>query len=198
MNLANKLTLFRIILVIPLIIVLSIFAFTTKEYSNVNVDSFEKYYLFAAGGIFIVAMITDAFDGWWARKHNQITTFGKLFDPLADKIIVTSSMIFLAMFKYTFVTMVVVFVIRDLIVDGSRNVAAKNNIKIEATIWGKLKTIFQSIAIPILFFIVPLVDKKNILNIVLLNIPMFLALGTSMISGFLYFKEIFPIINKSK
>lgn len=199
MNLPNKLTLFRIFLVIPLILVLAAFAYlNSNNYLDIDIKSNQQYYLYGAGFIFIIAMITDAVDGYLARKWKQVTTFGKLFDPLADKIIVTTSMIFLAVFQYTYIPVVIIFVIRDLIVDGSRNIAASNNIKVEASVWGKLKTIFQTIAIIILFFFIPLIDKKNWWQVLLINIPMLLALVASIFSGIKYFMQIVPIINKSK
>ena len=199
MNLPNKLTLFRIFLVIPLILVLAAFAYlNSNNYLNIDTETNQQYYLYSAGFIFIVAMITDAVDGYLARKWKQVTTFGKLFDPLADKIIVTTSMIFLAVFQYTYIPVVIIFVIRDLIVDGSRNIAASNNIKVEASIWGKLKTIFQTIAIIILFFFIPLINKKEWWQVLLINIPMLLALVASIFSGIKYFMQIVPIINKSK
>lgn len=198
MNLPNKLTLFRIFLVIPLIFILSAFTYLNKNYFEIDTESNQQYYLYGAGLIFVIAMITDAVDGYLARKWKQVTTFGKLFDPLADKIIVTTSMIFLAVFQYTYIPVVVIFVIRDLIVDGSRNIAASNNIKVEASIWGKLKTIFQTIAIIILFFFIPLINKKEWWQVLLINIPMLLALVASIFSGIKYFMQIVPIINKSK
>lgn len=199
MNLPNKLTLFRIFLVIPLILVLAAFTYlNSNNYLDIDIESNQQYYLYAAGFIFIVAMITDAIDGYLARKWKQVTTFGKLFDPLADKIIVTTSMIFLAVFQYTYIPVVIIFVIRDLIVDGSRNIAASNNIKVEASVWGKLKTIFQTIAIIILFFFIPLINKKKWWQVLLINIPMLLALVASIFSGIKYFMQIVPIINKSK
>ena len=198
MNLPNKLTLFRIFLVIPLIFILSAFTYLNKNYFEIDTESNQQYYLYGAGLIFVIAMITDAVDGYLARKWKQVTTFGKLFDPLADKIIVTTSMIFLAVFQYTYIPVVVIFVIRDLIVDGSRNIAASNNIKVEASIWGKLKTVFQTIAIIILFFFLPLIDKKKWWQVLLINIPMLLALVASIFSGIKYFMQIVPIINKSK
>ena len=198
MNLPNKLTLFRIFLVIPLIIVLAAFAYLTTNYQAVTTKSNQQYYLYVAGLIFVIAMITDAIDGYLARKNNQITTFGKLFDPLADKIIVTTTMIFLAVFQYTYIPVVVIFIIRDLIVDGSRNVAASNNIKVEASIWGKLKTIFQTIAIIVLLFFIPLIDQSKWWQLLLINLPMLIALLASIFSGIKYFMQIIPIISQSK
>lgn len=203
MNLPNKLTLLRIFLVIPLIVLLSVFIWYVYEiekssFLSVSLKNKSQFFLYSVGIIFILSMITDSIDGHIARKRNQITLFGKLFDPLADKIIITTSLIFLAVFQYVHVSIVVLFVIRDLIVDGSRNVAAANNIKVEASIWGKLKTVFQSIAIPILLFLIPTIDQNIWWQLLLLNIPILLALITSFVSGFLYFKQIIPIINKSK
>lgn len=198
MNLPNKLTICRIILVLPLIMILTAFAILVPDYQHVNTTTSSQYYLYGAGGIFVVAMITDAVDGYLARKHHQITTFGKLFDPLADKIIVTTTLIFLAAFQYTYIPVVVIFVGRDLIVDGSRNVAASHNIKVEASFWGKLKTICQTGAIIVLLFFIPLIDQQSWWQLLLLNLPLLGALGCSIGSGFQYFSQIIPIISKSK
>lgn len=198
MNLPNKLTMIRIFLVIPLIAVFIAFMYYTKFTFAVDTKTPAQYFLYAAGTIFIFAMITDAVDGHLARKNNQITTFGKLFDPLADKIITTTTFIFLAVFNYTYVWAVVIFIIRDLIVDGSRNVIAANNLDVAASIWGKLKTVFQSICIPVLLFFIPLINLEVWWHILLINIPTLIALIASIISGFIYFKQVLPIINKSK
>ena len=196
MNLPNKLTMFRIFLVIPLIICFSLFIWSSNNnFLEVNTKSNSQYFLYVAGIIFVISMIIDFFDWYLARKHNQITSFGKLFDPLADKIITTTSLIFLSIFNYTYLILVLIFIIRDLIVDGSRNIAAYQRIKIEASIYGKLKTIFQSIAIPLVIFLSPLINKNNWWEVFLINIPMILATLMSIISGVFYFKQIIPFIN---
>ena len=203
MNLPNKLTMFRIFLSLPLIVLLSLFAWYViviekNSFGDVSTSTNSQYFLYASGIIFIISMITDFFDGYLARKKQLITEFGKLFDPLADKIITTTTMIFLAFFNYSYLICVIVIIIRDLIVDGSRNVAAKNNLKIEASIWGKLKTLIQSIALPIIIFLIPVIDEKIWWELFIINIPLIIATILSIISGVIYFKEIYPIIKKDR
>ena len=106
--------------------------------------------------IFIIASLTDMLDGHLARKLNQITTLGKFLDPIADKMLVNSMLLFLCG-SWGFapnqiqipIFCVVLMVIRDLIVDGMRLIAAQKNVVIAANIFGKLKTIFQMVAIPV-------------------------------------------------
>lgn len=199
MNLPNKLTIVRMILIVPIIILFSIFtwyviAFENSEFKNVNLQTSSQYFLYAIGIIFIISMITDFLDGYFARKNNQITVFGKLFDPLADKITITITLIFLSYFQYTYIYIVIFMIIRDLIVDGSRNIFAKNNLKIEASIYGKLKTIFQSVAIPIILFLIPIVDSNVWWQLLMINIPMIIALFLSIYSGYQYFKQVIPFL----
>lgn len=199
MNLPNKLTIIRIILIIPIIILFSIFTwyvitFENSEFKNVNLHSSSQYFLYTIAIIFIISMVTDFLDGYFARKNNQITVFGKLFDPLADKITITITLIFLSYFQYTYVYILIFMIIRDLIVDGSRNIFAKNNLKIEASIYGKLKTLFQSIAIPIILFFIPVIDNNIWWQLLIINIPMIIALFLSIYSGFQYFKQIIPFL----
>ena len=199
MNLPNKLTIVRMILIVPIIILFSIFTwyvitFENGEFKNVNLQTPSQYFLYAIGIIFIISMITDFLDGYFARKNNQITVFGKLFDPLADKITITITLIFLSYFQYTYIYIVIFMIIRDLIVDGSRNIFAKNNLKIEASIYGKLKTIFQSVAIPIILFLIPVIDSNVWWQLLMINIPMIIALFLSIYSGYQYFKQVIPFL----
>lgn len=199
MNLPNKLTIIRIILIIPIIILFSIFTwyvitFENSEFKNVNLHSSSQYFLYTIAIIFIISMVTDFLDGYFARKNNQITIFGKLFDPLADKITITITLIFLSYFQYTYIYILIFMIIRDLIVDGSRNIFAKNNLKIEASIYGKLKTLFQSIAIPIILFFIPVINNNIWWQLLIINIPMIIALFLSIYSGFQYFKQIIPFL----
>ena len=199
MNLPNKLTIVRMILIVPIIILFSIFTwyvitFENSEFKNVNLQTSSQYFLYTIGIIFIISMITDFLDGYFARKNNQITVFGKLFDPLADKITITITLIFLSYFQYTYIYIVIFMIIRDLIVDGSRNIFAKNNLKIEASIYGKLKTIFQSVAIPIILFLIPVIDSNVWWQLLMINIPMIIALFLSIYSGYQYFKQVIPFL----
>ena len=135
MNLPNKLTLFRIFL-IPVFILVMLFIIPSK-------------YLIACV-IFIVASITDAMDGHIARKHNLITDFGKFMDPLADKLLVISALICMIEVDLVSSWMVIIIVARELTVSILRAIAAADGKVIAASGGGKLKTISQMIAIPLL------------------------------------------------
>ncbi len=196
MNLPNKLTLLRIILVVPFISFMSVFLVQgSGRFDSLTYNDPETMWLYLSGIIFVIAMITDWMDGFLARKYNQITSFGKLFDPIADKVITTSAMIFLMLFNYSYVWIILIFVLRDVLVDGSRNLAAVKKLKIEASIYGKAKTLIQSLAIIILFFVTPALSNKGLLEVSLLNLPLMIAAALSIISGALYFKQIIPHLN---
>lgn len=206
MNLPNKLTILRLILFLPLLA----FFIAYKMVQNY----IENYYKIAGRSIlsgilliFLGAMITDYFDGKIARKYNMITSFGKLWDPLADKIIVTSTLIFLAAFEFIPLWIVIVFVVRDLIVDGSRVMMAEKKIGVEASIWGKMKTLFQTFAILVVLIIaisfeypVELVAKYGLTLvqsdacIYAINTLTIVALFFSIYSGILYVKKIIPFL----
>ena len=132
MNLPNKLTMGRIF-AIPVFIVV-----------------FLLDYRYAATVIFVLAALTDMLDGHIARKHNLVTNFGKLMDPLADKLLVMSALICLAQVGDVAGWMVIVILGREFIITGMRQVAAAQGIVIAAGTTGKIKTITQIIAIPLL------------------------------------------------
>ena len=132
MNLPNKLTMGRIF-AIPVFIVV-----------------FLLDYRYAAAVIFILAALTDMLDGHIARKNNQVTNFGKLMDPLADKLLVMSALICLSQVGDVPGWMVIVILGREFIITGMRQVAAAQGIVIAAGTTGKIKTITQMIAIPLL------------------------------------------------
>ena len=132
MNLPNKLTLLRIV-AIPVF--------------NVVLLMGHRY---IATIIFIAAAITDMLDGHIARKYNLVTNFGKLMDPLADKLLVMSALICLVELDNVAGWMVIVILAREFAVTGLRQVAASEGIVIAAGITGKIKTITQMIAIPLL------------------------------------------------
>ncbi|VEU59369.1 CDP-diacylglycerol--glycerol-3-phosphate 3-phosphatidyltransferase [Mesomycoplasma neurolyticum] len=188
----NYLTILRILLWIPLLFCLTWFYYHSK---NTTVYIKNKYYFVfvIALIVFVIAMFTDFLDGFLARKFKAISTFGQLFDPLSDKIIVSTILIFLALLKFSEIWIVVIFIVRDIMVDGFRNLAAKYNKKVAASVWGKLKTLSQTFAIILLMVLMPILDENNKqykLYYWILNIPMFCALFFSIFSGILYFKEI--------
>lgn len=133
MNLPNKLTMLRVCM-IPFFI---FFLLDTKiPHGN-----------YIACGIFILASLTDWFDGYLARKHNLVTNFGKFMDPLADKLLVSSALIcFLAVDSIHMPAWVVIVIIsREFIISGFRLVASDNGVVIAASYWGKFKTASQMV-----------------------------------------------------
>lgn len=144
MNLPNKLTIFRIILVpimvvIPFLGIKGNFLGIPIEYLIINL-------------IFIIASITDKLDGYLARKNNQVTTFGKFLDPLADKILVLAAMVMLVEMSKLPAWIPIIVLTREFMVSGYRLIAVEKGGKvIAASNWGKLKTVTQMIAIILAF-----------------------------------------------
>ena len=133
MNLPNKLTMFRVIL-IPFFIVFLL----------VPVTAWDKWIALA---IFIVASLTDLLDGKIARKYNLVTNFGKFMDPLADKLLVCSALIALIEMGRIPSLVVIVIIAREFIISGFRLVASDNGVVIAASYWGKFKTTFQMLMV---------------------------------------------------
>lgn len=133
MNLPNKLTIFRVIL-IPFFVVLLL----------LDITAFDKWIALA---IFIIASLTDFLDGHIARKYNLVTNFGKFMDPLADKLLVCSAMICLVELARIPAWVVIIIIAREFIISGFRLVASDNGVVIAASYWGKFKTVFQMIMI---------------------------------------------------
>jgi len=126
MNLPNKITVFRVILIPFFLCALLIPAI--------------PYGKWIALGIFIVASLSDMADGYIARKNNMVTDFGKFMDPLADKLLVSSAMIALVEMDRIPAWVVIVIIAREFIISGFRLVAADNGVVIAAGMWGKVKT----------------------------------------------------------
>lgn len=144
MNLANKLTIFRIILV-PLMVIIP-FLGIKGEILGIPIT----YLIIDL--IFIIASITDKLDGYIARSRNQVTTFGKFLDPLADKILVLTAMVMLVEIGKIPAWIPVIVLAREFIVSGYRLIAVEKGGKvIAASVWGKLKTVTQMIAIILAF-----------------------------------------------
>lgn len=144
MNLANKLTVFRIILV-PIMVII--------PYLGIKGDIYGiTYSMLIMEAIFIIASITDKLDGYIARSRNQITTFGKFLDPLADKILVLAAMVILVEVGKIPAWIPCIVLAREFIVSGYRLVAAgKGGEVIAASVWGKLKTVTQMFALIFVF-----------------------------------------------
>ena len=133
MNLPNKLTMFRVIL-IPFFVVFML----------VDITPFDKWIALA---VFIVASLTDLLDGKIARKYDLVTNFGKFMDPLADKLLVCSALICLVALGRITAWIVIVIIAREFIISGFRLIASDNGVVIAASYWGKFKTTFQMVMI---------------------------------------------------
>lgn len=143
MNLPNKLTVLRVILIT--FFVISMLAFGGSV----------RLLRYLAAAIFIVASLTDMLDGKIARKYNLVTNFGKFMDPLADKLLVCSALICLIELGQLPSWMVIIIVSREFIISGFRLVAAEQGIVIAASYWGKFKTTFQMIAVVLMIVDLP-------------------------------------------
>jgi len=133
MNLPNALTLARIFLV-PFVVVVLL----TRQMSN--------WALWGAG-LFLAAALTDLFDGYFARRRMQVTTLGRLLDPIADKLLISSALISLVQLKIAPAWMVVVIIGREFAVSGLRSIAAHEGFAIEVSTLGKGKMVAQVAAI---------------------------------------------------
>ena len=176
MNLANKLTIFRIILV-PIMVIIAYIPIQS-EFLNINMG------MWIMNFIFIIASITDKMDGTIARKRNQITTFGKFLDPLADKILVLTAMLILVEKNFLLAIIPIIVIIREFAVSGYRLITLeKNGEVIAANKWGKIKTVTQMIAIILAFINI---ENTNIFGNFIFNNLTGLALIVNVITTVLF------------
>lgn len=217
MNLPTKITVSRIVAIVMLVIAL----FTLSIIKMVNPE-FETI-VFGNSGInlvffimfifFVIASYTDHLDGHLARKNNQVTALGKFLDPVADKLLINSLVIFLvapSVFasyipgaaehaKFS-VWCAIILVARDIVVDALRFIAAEKKVVIAANIYGKLKTVLEMVAIafvllngwPFYYF-----DKDWPVRIV--DIFVYLATIASVLSGVIYvYKYRYVLVDKKE
>ena len=196
MNLANKLTMVRILLVPLFLIFIAV--------KNI------PYGTFIATFIFIIASLTDQLDGYIARSRNQVTTFGKFMDPLADKLLVTAALISLVELQVIPAWATVIIIAREFAVSGLRTIAASEGKVIAASMWGKVKTVTQIFAIIALLIQVNIESSKYLLSLVENNavfreiikygpkVILLLAVIMTIVSGYDYFKKNIKIINTNK
>lgn len=142
-NLPNKLTIFRVILIVPFVLVLLGGYEGWSIFSGMSTAATE----YIALGIFIFASLTDLVDGKLARKYNLVSNFGKFMDPLADKLLVCSAMILLIEIGRIPAWVVLIIIAREFIISGFRLIASDNGRVIAASYWGKFKTTFQMVMI---------------------------------------------------
>ena len=149
MNLPNKLTLFRILLV-PILCLVWLFPY--DQFSiNLGYLTFEHVTLpilnIVVLVIFMIASITDFFDGQIARKKGLVTTFGKFVDPIADKLLVNMMLVIMTYKHMIPLVCCLLMILRDIVVDGCRMIAAQRGVVVSAGILGKLKTVLQMLSI---------------------------------------------------
>lgn len=136
MNLPTSLTLARIFL-IPFVVVVLL----TKQMHN---------WAYWGTGLFLAAALTDLFDGYLARRRRQVTTLGRLLDPIADKLLISSALISLVQLRIAPAWMVVIIIGREFAVSGLRSIAASEGFSIDVSKLGKGKMVVQVIAVAVL------------------------------------------------
>lgn len=164
-NLPNSLTLLRIFLVPFLVVVL------LTKYSN-----------FLGLGIFLVAAITDFFDGYFARRMKKITRLGALLDPIADKLLMSAAFISLVELGVARAWMVVIIIGREFAVSGLRSIAAQQGVTISASPLGKSKMVSQVVAIALMIVSYELGEFKFTAELALWVVMLF-----ALVSGVDYF-----------
>ena len=163
MNLPNKLTVLRVIM-IPFFVA----ALLYDGGANQNMR-------YVAAALFIIASLTDMLDGKIARKYNLVTNFGKVMDQLADKLLVCSALICMIELRELPAWMVIIIISREFIISGFRLVASDNGVVIAASYWGKFKTTFQMIGVVLLIFNIPALSMVT-------TIVIWIALALTVIS----------------
>ena len=177
MNLPNKLTIVRVCS-IPFFVAALLF------------DHGNNYTMrIVANVLFIIASLTDLFDGKIARKYNMVTNVGKFMDPLADKLLVCSALICLIELGQLPAWVVIVIISREFIISGFRLVAADNGVVIAASYWGKFKTTFQMIAVILLIFDIPALRMVA-------NITVVIAVALTIISLVDYVAKNYKILTE--
>ncbi|MGL4948112.1 MAG: CDP-diacylglycerol--glycerol-3-phosphate 3-phosphatidyltransferase [Mycoplasma sp.] len=194
-HIPNILTMFRILLIIPIIVIAMVDSFGSLYVINIDNFSFSiSINMFIILILFIVASFTDWLDGYLSRKYNWVSDFGKILDPIADKVLVNVVFIILAINSQTHWVFIALFIFRDTVVDGIRMFAASEKVIIPANMLGKLKTVTQMAAIIILLII-----GSNDPNIEawwywgVQNIFVYLAVISSLLSGYVYVSNFIKI-----
>lgn len=198
MNLPNRITLFRIIL-IPFMLLIPIFPIHTT-FLGINLGNIILLI------VFLIASFTDFWDGYLARKKNMVTDFGKFLDPIADKLLVLTAFIMLVERGIIPAWIPVLILTRELIVSGIRMIAAGNGNVIAASMLGKIKTVSQMTAISLAFlsnapffaFIHGNLMGLDMVINVLMSLAMIVSIITTVWSGLDYFTKSKDLILRSK
>lgn len=204
MNLPNKLTLTRILLVPVFMVFVSL-----TSLSGIADGSFQPTYYLIAGIVFATASFTDFLDGHLARKWNMVTDFGKFADPLADKLLTTVAFIYMMRDGVCSPVVLCIILAREFAVSGLRMVAAgaKDGKVIAANMWGKVKTVLQMLSIIFYFFGMSIASmsatgaEQGVRQILVISISMalcWLVAAVTAISGIKYLWDNRSFINTAK
>ena len=204
MNLPNKLTLTRILLVPVFMVFVSL-----TSLSGIADGSFQPTYYLIAGIVFAAASFTDFLDGHLARKWNMVTDFGKFADPLADKLLTTVAFIYMMRDGVCSPVVLCIILAREFAVSGLRMVAAgaKDGKVIAANMWGKVKTVLQMLSIIFYFFGMSIASmsatgaEQGVRQILVISISMmlcWLVAAVTAISGIKYLWDNRSVINTAK
>ncbi len=206
MNIPTKITTARIVLVVALLSFLLVVDFIPDFqpiYFGPN-NSINLVYLIAMI-VFAIASMTDFLDGYLARKWHQVTDLGKFLDPVADKLLVNSILIYLLVSRFGNMSIpvfaVIVMIARDLVVDALRFVAASKGIVLAANIFGKLKTVFQMVAIPVVLlngWPFSYFDMGWNPYLRIGNILIYIATAMSLLSGIIYVAQNISVFKEEK
>ena len=191
MNLPNKLTMMRVIMV-PFFMVFA-------AMSHMGTLRFNATYALIAGILFAVASFTDFLDGYLARKNHLVTDFGKFMDPLADKMLTTAAIIYMVVDGVCSPVVLAIIMFREFAVAGVRMIAAESGTVIAANMWGKVKTVLQMVTIIFYYFTVALTG--NVLGQTCASIAYWLCWLVAVVtavSGIKYLWDNRSFINTAK
>jgi len=196
MNIPNRLTLIRLLFV-PVIVFFAIFPFAQFNivfgYIMIDFVSVPVVNLIILV-LFVIASFTDFLDGYLARKHNLVTTFGKFVDPLADKLLVNTLFILFAYQGIIPVLAVLIMIWRDTAIEGVRMIAARNGVTIAAAFLGKVKTVTQMITI-VLYLVSNL--PFELVQLPIHELMLWFTVTISVVSGISYFLQAKDVILES-
>lgn len=179
MNLPNKLTMLRVLLV-PVFMVFAAF-------SRYGTADYNQTFMLVAGIVFAVASITDFLDGYIARKYHLVTDFGKFMDPLADKCLTTAAFIYMVADGICSPVVLAIILFREFAVAGVRMIAAESGTVIAANMWGKVKTVLQMLTILFYYFAAALGGSTDIAGVGLVTMVLiWLVAAATLLSGGIY------------
>ena len=179
MNLPNKLTMLRVIMV-PFFMVFA-------AMSHYGSAGFNATYSLIAGVLFAAASFTDFLDGYLARKNHLVTDFGKFMDPLADKMLTTAAIIYMVVDVVCSPVVLAIIMFREFAVAGVRMIAAESGTVIAANIWGKVKTVLQMLTIIFYYFAAALAGPTNVMVVSLITQVLCWAVAAvTALSGAIY------------